>query len=63
MPEVKDLDLGGLKLESSALDKLFEINGAEWKAEAGEIGKFYAQFGGRLPSKLVFFLEKLKKAF
>jgi phosphoenolpyruvate carboxykinase (GTP) len=63
LPDVNDLDLSGLKIEASALDKLFEINGPEWKSEAGEIGKFYAQFGDRLPPKLLFFLERLKKSF
>jgi len=63
LPDVKDIDLSGLEIAPSAIHKLFEINGAEWKSETDEIGKFYAQFGDRLPSKLMFFLEKLKKAF
>jgi phosphoenolpyruvate carboxykinase (GTP) len=62
LPETRDLDLSGLDIKPETVKKLFDIKPEEWKAETEEIGKFYSQFGKRLPSRLLSLLEDLKKA-
>ncbi len=63
MPHMKDLMLDGLDIGKSTLEKLFEINPAEWKKEIEGIEAFYAQFGERLPKELTRQLQTLKKSF
>jgi phosphoenolpyruvate carboxykinase (GTP) len=60
MPNVADLDLTGLDINKETMEKLFEVNGEEWRREAEEIEQFYAQFGNRLPEALKQHLGKLK---
>jgi phosphoenolpyruvate carboxykinase (GTP) len=60
MPHLNDLDLQGLSLPGSTIDKLFEVDINEWRKEAAEIETFYARFGDRLPKALSKRLEELK---
>jgi len=63
MPHMKDLMLDGLDVSGDTMEKLFEINPAEWKKEIEGIEAFYAQFGERLPKELTRQLQTLKKSF
>jgi phosphoenolpyruvate carboxykinase (GTP) len=63
LPKREDLELSGLTLKQGAVDKLFEINKAEWQKEVQDIETFYAQFGSRLPQELNGLLNKLKEKF
>jgi phosphoenolpyruvate carboxykinase (GTP) len=60
MPHIGDLDLQGLSLPAGTIEKLFEVNGDDWRNEAREIEAFYGQFGDRLPKSLAGKLAELK---
>jgi phosphoenolpyruvate carboxykinase (GTP) len=60
MPYVEDLDMTGLTLPPGTMEKLFELDKAEWAQEVAEIETFYAQLGDRLPQALRKRLEELK---
>jgi phosphoenolpyruvate carboxykinase (GTP) len=63
LPKAGDLDLSNLDLSSETLQKLFEINPGEWKAEVEDMEKFYAELGEKLPPELREHLRKLKEKF
>lgn len=52
IPHLKDLNLDGLNIPKENLEKLFEINPEEWRAEAGDIERFLKSFGGRMPKEI-----------
>ena len=53
IPNMKDLDMTGLKLSKNALKKLFEIKKQEWLAEVEDQKKFFAIFGKTLPKEIM----------
>jgi phosphoenolpyruvate carboxykinase (GTP) len=53
IPNMKDLDMTGLKLPKNALKKLFEIKKQEWLAEVESQKKFFAVFGKNLPKEIL----------
>ncbi len=63
LPNIDDIDLSALDISKETMEKLFEIDPEEWKAEVEAIGKFYAEFGDKLPPKLIDHLNDLKKNF
>jgi phosphoenolpyruvate carboxykinase (GTP) len=52
VPEVKDLNLQGLNIPKSKLEKLFEVQPGEWQEELKDIKKFLDQFGRHLPYEI-----------
>jgi len=62
VPHVPDLELEGLPVPRSKIDRLFEVKPAEWKGEVKEIHKFFRSFGRTLPFELRTNLEKMEKA-
>jgi len=52
VPHIKDLDLSGLHIQKEKLEKLFEVNIADWADEFKEIKDFLGQFGNRLPAEM-----------
>jgi len=52
VPRPADLNLDGLDLDHSTLEKLLTVNRDEWEAELPGIETFFAGFGDRLPSAL-----------
>jgi phosphoenolpyruvate carboxykinase (GTP) len=60
LPAPHGLDLTGLDISRSALDKLFAINRADWLQETENISGFFQQFGSRLPRSLWDQLESLR---
>lgn len=60
IPQPEDLDLKGLEIPKEKMEKLFEINLPEWKAELEDVRKFLGQFGSHLPKELSEELEKLE---
>ncbi len=53
IPNMKDLDMTGLKLPKNALKKLFEIKKQEWLAEVEAQKKFFAIFGKNFPKEIL----------
>ncbi len=60
VPELKDLDLGGLKITADKMTKLLEVNPADWRQELDDTEKFFSQFGGHLPPEMQQELRKAK---
>ncbi len=52
VPHLKDLNLDGLHIPQENMEKLFEVNSAEWKAEMKEVGDFMQQFGTHTPREM-----------
>ncbi len=52
MPKTSDLNLAGLDLPGSDLDKLFEIDRESWLAELDDTETFFDTFDGRVPDAL-----------
>jgi phosphoenolpyruvate carboxykinase (GTP) len=52
LPLEKDLDVGSLGIDASALKELLSIDQGAWRQELEEIGKYFAEFGRRIPSRL-----------
>lgn len=60
VPYAKDIDLEGLDMTESDLEKILYIDKKRWSAEADEIAGYYEQFGDRLPKELKESLATLK---
>ena len=52
LPYPADIDLKGLQLEKGALEKLLEVNKADWLEELKGVKKFFQQFKKNLPQEL-----------
>jgi len=52
VPDMQDLETGGLDIPKEKLAKLFEINAEPWKQELQDTEKFLNQFGNRMPSEI-----------
>jgi phosphoenolpyruvate carboxykinase (GTP) len=63
LPKTEDLHLENLDLPAGTMEKLFEINPGEWKAEVEDMEKFYAELGEKLPQELREQLKRLKEKF
>jgi phosphoenolpyruvate carboxykinase (GTP) len=60
IPQENDLDLKGLNVPAENLKELLKVDKEAWKAEVPKMEKFFAQFGSRLPPRLIKQLEDLK---
>ncbi|MDD8026965.1 MAG: phosphoenolpyruvate carboxykinase domain-containing protein, partial [Acidobacteriota bacterium] len=62
LPEMGDLNLDGLSVPRSKIERLFDIKPAEWRQEVGMIKKFFEPFGRHVPYELRLELEKLERS-
>jgi phosphoenolpyruvate carboxykinase (GTP) len=62
VPHIDDLNLEGLSIPRSKIEKLIEVKPAEWKNEVKEIRKFFDGFGRHIPFELRTNLDKMEKA-
>jgi len=62
VPHIHDLNLEGLPLLRSKIEKLLEVKPAEWKGEVKEIRKFFDGFGRHIPFELRTNLDQMEKA-
>jgi phosphoenolpyruvate carboxykinase (GTP) len=62
VPHIDDLNLEGLSIPRSKIEKLIEVKPAEWKGEVKEIRKFFDGFGRHIPFELRTNLDKMEKA-
>jgi phosphoenolpyruvate carboxykinase (GTP) len=53
IPNMKDIDMTGLKLPKNAMKKLFEIKKHEWLAELDDQKRFFEIFGKTLPKEIL----------
>jgi phosphoenolpyruvate carboxykinase (GTP) len=52
LPLEKDLDVGNLGIDATTMKELLSIDQAAWRHEMEEIGKYFGEFGRRIPSRL-----------
>ncbi len=63
MPNIEDLDVTDLDIDSSCLEKLLAIDKESWQEEITSIKKHFQQFGNDLPTDLQKQLDILRKNF
>ena len=61
MPGEGDLDLSGMAIAAAEVRELLRIDTAAWKAELPDMEKHFAQFGDRVPERLLKQLADLAK--
>ena len=59
VPNIEDFAMDGLKTSRRDMEKLFEVNPAEWKDEIKDIKAFLDKFGRRVPYEIWQHYEKL----
>ena len=62
LPHMADLNLDGMSVPRSKIEKLFEIKPAEWRDEIRDIQSFFAPFGRHIPYEIRNLSESLSKA-
>ncbi|MBE7036378.1 MAG: phosphoenolpyruvate carboxykinase (GTP) [Ruminococcaceae bacterium] len=60
LPEAKDINIEGLKLDAETLEQLLSVDKAVWKEEVESQKEFFAKFGDRLPAGIKEELDKLE---
>jgi len=60
LPDVRDLDTGGLRIPAADLDELLRIDKQAWTEEVPHIAKHFADFGARLPHRMQRQLDALR---
>jgi len=63
VPDLKDLDMHGLKIPQKNLEKLFEVDPEEWRKENEDIEIFLKKFGDRMPKEIWQEFKKMKAKF
>ncbi len=63
LPNINDLDLSGLNLTANTVERLFELNPEQWKAEAMDTKKYFEKFGNHVPAELLEECEQLEAGF
>jgi phosphoenolpyruvate carboxykinase (GTP) len=61
LPEPSGLDLKGLDVPAANIAELLRIDNDAWRNEVPDIERHFAQFGKRMPERLLSQLELLKK--
>jgi phosphoenolpyruvate carboxykinase (GTP) len=61
VPKFEEFNLEGLNISRNDFEKLFEINGHEWKEELADVKQFFHQFGTSLPRELWDEYNKMSK--
>lgn len=59
VPKAEDINIEGLDIDQDTVKDLLQVDKALWTQELDGIKEFYAQFGDRIPAKLVKELEGL----
>ncbi|MCP5418893.1 MAG: phosphoenolpyruvate carboxykinase (GTP) [Gammaproteobacteria bacterium] len=59
MPRPEDINTNGLKIAEDSLQTLLSVDTANWLSEMGDIRKYFADFGGRMPQTLLDELAKV----
>jgi phosphoenolpyruvate carboxykinase (GTP) len=61
MPASADLDLKGLKLPATQIEKLLEVDVEGWLEEVPRVGEYFTKFGDHMPAALWQQLEELTR--
>lgn len=60
VPHIKDMDLKGLRISPKDMDKLFEVDNAEWLKEVSATEEFLKKFESRMPKEMWDELDKMR---
>ncbi|MBE7035025.1 MAG: phosphoenolpyruvate carboxykinase (GTP) [Ruminococcaceae bacterium] len=60
LPEAKDINIDGLKLDMETLEQLLSVDKEVWKEEVAGQKEFFKKFGDRLPAGIKEELDKLE---
>jgi phosphoenolpyruvate carboxykinase (GTP) len=52
LPQAKDIDSDGAGVDPNTLQELCSIDTSAWRQEMDEIGKYFGEFGRRVPARL-----------
>jgi phosphoenolpyruvate carboxykinase (GTP) len=52
VPNLEELNLTGLKINKENMEKLFEVNPADWKNELEDVKTFLRQFADKMPEEI-----------
>jgi phosphoenolpyruvate carboxykinase (GTP) len=52
LPMAQDIDASGAGIDANTLKELVSIDTAAWRHEMEEVGKYFGEFGRRIPSRL-----------
>lgn len=52
VPDLNNFNLEGLNIPAAKMQRLFEVDPAQWQQELKDIAKFFASFGERLPEEM-----------
>ena len=52
LPQPSDIDTAGLNVSGDTLEQLLHVDRDQWRAEMEHIGKYFEDFGDRLPPEL-----------
>jgi len=52
LPQAQDMESAGLKIDAETLQQLLSIDTATWRHELEDIGKYFQEFGRRVPARL-----------
>ena len=63
VPKPTDLHASGSSVREDRLREALRVDSAEWLATLGDLGRFYDQFGGRLPRPIAEKLAEAKRRF
>jgi phosphoenolpyruvate carboxykinase (GTP) len=59
LPNVADINIGGLDTDSSTLETLLEVDTEAWAVEVAQIREYLEQYGDRLPAQMLKELDKV----
>lgn len=62
LPTAADLDLTGLSLEHESLDALLAVDTESWRQELDDIGKYFREYGSRIPARLLSQQQAVRQA-
>ncbi|MBN1765083.1 MAG: phosphoenolpyruvate carboxykinase (GTP) [Sedimentisphaerales bacterium] len=63
IPKIDDIDMTGLNIPRSDMEKLFKIDPEAWQQEMDSVAEFFKKFGDRLPLELWAQHEALARRF
>ena len=63
VPDPKDIDLTGIDVSVLTMEKLLNIDKAEWKKELEDQDEYFKAFGKDLPKEILYEYNAAKKRF
>ena len=62
LPNVEDIDINGIDVSEETMQALLSVDPSQWEDEVAAIGKYFAEFGDRMPQAIKDELSKITAA-